>query len=333
LDRSLPDLDPDEFVRMVKANFPGVEVVELGSAPYTNEVLRPKLENAQTRSPEAVAEQLEGRSGAGKNIEQTLTSEGPLRGMVGEHEAMRRVYRYVRLVAPRQTSVLVTGPTGSGKELVARALHELSPRSARPFVALNCAAIPETLLESELFGYTRGAFTGAVQSRVGRIQAAHGGTLFLDEIGDLPLGLQAKLLRFLECGELQRLGTCEMTQVDVRVVAATNTELPRKVEHGEFREDLYFRLSVFPIELPALADHISDIGELARHFLDQLGGREKQTLSLPAVRCLESHSWPGNVRELKHVIERAIILSSAQEVIGPQHIHFTSPLRSHSEKT
>lgn len=320
LDRCLPDLDPDEFVRMVKAQFPGVEVVELGSSPDTNEVLRPTL--LRSDLARQVLPALEEETPR-EDMNEEGSKEEALPGMVGRAASMQRVYRYVRLVAPRQTTVLITGPTGSGKELVARALHELSPRSAKPFVAINCAAIPEALLESELFGYTRGAFTGALQSRLGRIQAAHTGTLFLDEIGDLPLGLQSKLLRFLERGELQRLGSSDNCQVDVRVVAATNAQLLERVMNGQFREDLYFRLSVFPIELPSLSERKSDIPELASCFLQELGGNLLR-LSASAITSLESHSWPGNIRELKHVMERAVILANGQSVIGEQHLHLAA---------
>jgi transcriptional regulator with GAF, ATPase, and Fis domain len=243
--------------------------------------------------------------------------------MVGNSVAMQRVYMMTRLVAPRDTAVLITGDSGAGKELIAQAVHQLSPRNERPFVVINCAAIPEALLESELFGYARGAFTGAVQSRVGRIHAAHGGTLFLDEIGELPLGLQAKLLRFLESGEVQRLGSTDVFRVDVRVVAATNADLLRRVKEREFRKDLYYRLSVFPIEVPSLAERTEDVAALAVHFVDVLGPKS-MTLDAAALALLEKHDWPGNVRELKHVIERATILAQNEIVIRPEHIVISS---------
>jgi transcriptional regulator with PAS, ATPase and Fis domain len=243
---------------------------------------------------------------------------------------MRELYRMVRLVAPRLTTVLVTGPTGSGKELVARGIHELSPRAERPFVVINCAAIPEALLEAELFGYTRGAFTGAVQARPGRIQAAQGGTLFLDEIGELPFGLQAKLLRFLERGEVQRLGSSELYRADVRVVAATNADLLQRVESREFREDLYYRLSVFPIELPPLVERGDDIRLLVRYFLNMLSPERVPQLNDNALRKLGEHQWPGNVRELMHVLERALIVSADEPMIRAEHIHF-APLRARTQ--
>jgi transcriptional regulator with GAF, ATPase, and Fis domain len=236
---------------------------------------------------------------------------------------MLEVSRRIRLVAPHATTVLVMGPTGTGKELVARALHRLSPRSARPFVALNCAAIPEALLEAELFGHTRGAFTGAVQGRVGRIEAAHGGTLFLDEIGEMPLALQAKLLRFVESGELQRVGENEPVRVDVRIVAATHRSLARLASEGSFRADLYYRLAVFLIRTPALAAHQEDLPRLARHFLDRMGETSPaKLLAKSALSCLQAYGWPGNIRELEHVLERAWILAGDCSEITANEIEF-----------
>jgi DNA-binding NtrC family response regulator len=242
---------------------------------------------------------------------------------IGFHPVMLEVSRRIRLVAPRATAVLVQGPTGSGKELVARALHRLSPRSLRPFVALNCAAIPETLLESELFGHSRGAFTGAVQGRTGRIEAAHGGTLFLDEIGEMPLALQAKLLRFVESGELQRVGENEPVRVDVRIVAATHRSLARLAAEGGFRSDLYYRLAVFLIRMPSLASRMEDLPLLISHFLDRLGQRSPaKALTDEALRRIESHGWQGNVRELEHVLERAWILAEERPLIEAGDIEF-----------
>jgi DNA-binding NtrC family response regulator len=242
---------------------------------------------------------------------------------VGDHPRLLEVSRRIRLVAPRSTPVLIQGPTGTGKELVARALHRLSPRAARPFVALNCAAIPESLLEAELFGHTRGAFTGAVQGRVGRIEAAHGGTLFLDEIGEMPVPLQAKLLRFVECGELQRIGENEPVRVDARILAATHRPLARLAAGGGFRSDLYYRLSVFVIETPALCAHLEDLPALAEHFLARLGaeGPAKRLHPL-AVERLLAHHWPGNVRELEHVVERGYILAEDRAEIQAEEIEF-----------
>jgi DNA-binding NtrC family response regulator len=236
---------------------------------------------------------------------------------------MIEISRRIRLVAPRTTPVLIEGPTGSGKEVVAEALHRLSTRSRKPFVAINCAAIPEALLEAELFGHTRGAFTGAVQGRIGRIESADGGTLFLDEIGEMPLALQAKLLRFVESGELQRVGENETVKVDVRIIAATHQPLAQHTQSGAFRSDLYYRLAVFLIRTPALADHLEDLPLLVNHFLERMG-REMpvKRIDQPAMQKLSSHTWPGNVRELEHVLERAAILAGDNPVMTAEDIDF-----------
>jgi DNA-binding NtrC family response regulator len=243
--------------------------------------------------------------------------------LIGNAACMLEVSRRVRLVAPRITPVLIEGPTGSGKEIVAEALHRLSARSRHPFVAINCAAIPEALLEAELFGHTRGAFTGAVQGRVGRIESADGGTLFLDEIGEMPLALQSKLLRFVECGELQRVGENETVKVDVRILAATHRSLADDAQAGAFRSDLYFRLAVFLIRTPFLAEHAEDLPLLVQHFLAQMGrDTPVKRIDEGAMAKLAAHTWPGNVRELEHVLERAIILAGDEPVLTPCEIDF-----------
>ena len=243
--------------------------------------------------------------------------------LIGNAPCMLEVSRRVRLVAPRLTPVLIEGPTGSGKEIVAEALHRLSPRSRKPFVAINCAAIPEALLEAELFGHTRGAFTGAVQGRTGRIEAADGGTLFLDEIGEMPLALQSKLLRFVECGELQRVGDNETVKVDVRILAATHQPLSQHAQNGTFRSDLYYRLAVFLIRTPSLAEHCQDLPRLVEHFMQRLG-RETPMKRVDdgALAKLAAHDWPGNVRELEHVLERAVILAGEEPVLTTREIDF-----------
>jgi len=256
---------------------------------------------------------------AGKVFEERVL----LPELVGASEPMRELARLIRLVAPRSTTVLIEGETGTGKEVVAQALHRLSERVGKPFAVLNCAAIPESLLEAELFGHTRGAFTGAVQSRTGRIEAAHGGTLFLDEIGEMPMALQAKMLRFLECGELQRVGDNETVRVDVRVIAATHQPLLERAEERTFRLDLYHRLAVFPVEVPALRERMEDIGLLAEHFLEKMGQQmPRKRLSTEAEAKLHEHHWPGNVRELMHVLERGVILSGDRMEIGAEEIRY-----------
>jgi DNA-binding NtrC family response regulator len=240
--------------------------------------------------------------------------------IIGESEAIKRAVAETQRVSQTEATVLLLGESGTGKELFARAVHHLSARRDKPFVAINCAAIPETLIENELFGHERGAFTGASDRRHGKFELANGGTVFLDEIGELPLGVQGKLLRAIEEKMVDRIGGRAPVPVDVRVVAATNKDLRAAVETGEFRRDLYFRLAVFPIEIPPLRERGEDIVMLARHFAAQLGkelrGREA-TLSEAALAALRAHSWPGNVRELENVIERACILAD-ETMLEPQ---------------
>jgi DNA-binding NtrC family response regulator len=256
-------------------------------------------------------------------IEKASSASDRIPELIGEAPCMLEISRRIRLVATRSTPVLIEGPTGSGKELVAEALHRLSTRSRKPFVAINCAAIPEALLEAELFGHTRGAFTGAVQGRTGRIEAANGGTLFLDEIGEMPLSVQAKLLRFVQSGELQRVGDNETVKVDVRIVAATHCPLARQAQSGVFRADLYYRLAVFLIRTPALSEHVEDLPLLVEHFLEKMGRTAPvKRIDSAALAKLRTHSWPGNVRELEHVLERAAILAGDAAVFTSQEIDF-----------
>jgi DNA-binding NtrC family response regulator len=238
------------------------------------------------------------------------------RFMIGESPVMQRVSDLIRLVAPRRSTVLITGQTGTGKEVVARAIHAASDRARQPFVAVNCSAIPENLIESELFGYVKGAFTGAAQSRAGLFEQADGGTIFLDEVGELPLELQAKLLRVLQERELQRLGSSEVIKLNVRIVAATNADLEAAVAVRKFREDLYYRLSVVPVRLPSLRERSADIAVLTRHFVDKVCDSEgipRKRISAEIIRKLSSRNWPGNVRQLEHAVELAIVLSGDRE--------------------
>jgi two-component system NtrC family response regulator len=248
--------------------------------------------------------------------------QGPTR-MVGESPAMQRVGRLIAKVAPTNSTVLILGETGTGKELVARSLHEQSHRRDMPFVAVNCGALPETLIESELFGHKRGSFTGADEHRVGLFEVANHGTLFLDEIGELPKAMQAKLLRVLESGEIRRVGENEPRLVDVRVVCATHRNLAEMVENGEFREDLLFRINAFEIDIPPLRQRLDDIPALAEHLLARfrgsISGDRRDGIAPEAVNMLMSHTWPGNVRELANVVEHATILAGAER-IEPEHL-------------
>jgi DNA-binding NtrC family response regulator len=240
--------------------------------------------------------------------------------LVGESREMRQICHIIRLVGARRSTVLITGETGTGKEIAARALHLSGPRRHAPLVPVNCSALPENLLEAELFGHVRGAFTGAIQNRIGRLELAQGGTLFLDEIGDLDLNLQAKLLRVLQEREFQRLGSSETVHVDIRVVAASNCDLARRIEEGRFREDLYYRLNVVPIHMPPLCERRSDIPLLAAHCAGKICGFEQIPLRSIAPEALErlcQCSWPGNVRQLENAVEMAIALSGDRVCLVP----------------
>ncbi|GAA3766316.1 sigma-54-dependent transcriptional regulator [Terriglobus aquaticus] len=348
LDEWLPDLSAREFAQQFLEQFPTVDMLTTEGSPVASAVRSPRrnelllalrdAEHLCAAAPAATASGLgmppvsaaaapvgnaaEERSAGG------TTPVFALPGMLGGSAAMQELGALIRLAAPHSASILVEGETGTGKELVAQAVHRLSGRSAKPFVTLNCAAIPEQLLESELFGHTRGAFTGAVNSRMGRIEAAHGGTLFLDEIGEMPLPLQAKMLRFLECGEIQRIGENETSRVDVRIVAATHQPLELNAEQGRFRLDLFHRLSVFPVWVPPLRERMEDVPMLVQFALERLGQDAPQrSISAAAMDVLLAHSWPGNVRELLHVLQRAVILSTHSTEIGPEHIRLRARAR------
>ncbi len=246
------------------------------------------------------------------NLRRQVKGEHGFNNIIGRSHAMTMVFEQVRQVAKWNTTVLVRGESGTGKELVANAIHYNSPRASRPFVKLNCAALPDSLLESELFGHEKGAFTGAVTQRKGRFEQADGGTLFLDEIGEISPAFQAKLLRVLQEGEFERIGGSRTQRVDVRVIAATNRDLESEVAEGSFREDLYYRLNVMPIVMPALRERIEDLPDLARHLVSKVARLQGRGLDITdsAIRMLMRHDWPGNVRELENCLERAAVMSS-----------------------
>jgi DNA-binding NtrC family response regulator len=251
------------------------------------------------------------------------------RMLVGTSHEMRQLQHVIRIVAGRRATVLITGETGTGKELAARALHLAGNRRNAPMVAVNCSALPETLLESELFGHVRGAYTGAFQNRIGRFEQAQGGTLFLDEIGELPMDLQTKLLRVLQEREIQRLGSSETIKVDIRVVAATNCDLPRRIEQGKFREDLFYRLNVVPLEMPPLRRRTGDVPLLASHFVEgfcRSEGLPLKALLRETVDHLCEYSWPGNVRQLENAVEMAVALSDERRTLTPSDFPFAAPL-------
>ena len=296
----------------------------MASAAYRLQTFFPVSGQAESRISTSIPEsnQCDSYINLREQIEESQRNRDgrEFEGIVGSNEALNRVLNQVRTVAPTDSTVLIEGETGTGKELIASAIHEYSRRRGRPFIKLNCAAIPAGLLESELFGHEKGAFTGAVMQKIGRFEAANGGTLFLDEVGDIPLELQSKLLRVLQEQEFERLGSTQTRRVDVRVVAATNQDLARLVDEKQFRMDLYYRLNVFPIALPPLRMRLTDIPVLVAHFVEKFCARMSKQISMiseEAMRTLTSHSWPGNIRELQNFIERAVILTNGDVLHVP----------------
>jgi DNA-binding NtrC family response regulator len=283
------------------------------SKPVDFARLRAILQNAAARQEDRVEKEA---------MRRTLRDKGALGRLVGASKKMQEIFRLIEMVAPSTASVLITGVSGTGKELVARTIHDLSPRKNKPFVAINCAAIPETLIESEIFGHEKGAFTGAMERRVGCFELAEGGTLLLDEIGEMPAGTQAKLLRVLEERTLRRLGGKMETAFDVRVLAATNKVPEDAVANGELRQDLYYRLNVFNIQMPPLREHREDIPDLVQGLLADMNakhGRKIATVSEAVLHQFQSHSWPGNVRELRNTLERAVIVCEGA-VVETKHL-------------
>ncbi|HEY6100048.1 MAG TPA: sigma-54 dependent transcriptional regulator, partial [Anaeromyxobacter sp.] len=331
LDIKMPQLSGLELLSAVKHRRPEVEVIMMTGHATVETALAAVRSGAYdylTKPFEdvelverAVAKAVERKALFDRNreLENRLRQQegGPPEGLVGSSGGMREVVRMVEAVAYSAATVLVTGESGTGKELVARALHARSPRKGHPFVALNCGALTETLLESELFGHVKGAFTGAQRDQKGLFDAADGGTIFLDEIGDIPLSTQVRLLRVLQEGEFKRVGAAESVKVDVRVIAATHRDLPKLVKGGRFREDLFYRLNVINVPLPALRDRVDDVPLLAHHFLrryaDRLG-KKVRTVSPEAIELLSGYRWPGNVRELENAIERAVVLCRGDSV-------------------
>jgi two-component system, NtrC family, nitrogen regulation response regulator NtrX len=313
--RRLKQIHPDLDVVMLSAQKDietAVKTMELGARHYLSktssidEIVRtiePFLELSRLSRENAVLRDQLGETGE----------------IIGESAPIQRLRAQIRQVASSDLGVLITGENGTGKELVARAVHQQSGRSRKPLVKLNCAALPEELIESELFGHERGAFTGAAAQRRGKFELADGGTLFLDEIGDMSLKAQAKVLRVLEYGELERLGGSETLNVDVRVLAATNKKLETEIENGTFREDLYYRLNVVPLQVPPLRERVDDLPLLVQHFVQQFhhdSARPPKVIEYPAIQLMQSHSWPGNIRELKNIIERLLIMVARDVILA-----------------
>ncbi|MEI2720445.1 MAG: sigma-54 dependent transcriptional regulator [Gemmatimonadales bacterium] len=300
-----------------------VRAVQMGAFQFLEKPLAPESLLVAVRSAEALMRtQAENRA--------LRAALGPQPTLVGDSPEIAHVRELIMQVAPTEARVLVLGESGTGKELVANAIHRHSPRARGPFISVNCAAIPRDLVESEMFGHERGAFTGATDRRIGRFELADGGTLFLDEVGDLQLDAQAKLLRVLESGEIQRIGGEKTLRVDIRVVAATNRRLEEAVAAGNFREDLYFRLNVFPIELPPLRERLGDLGALVEHLAARLRPRRPPRFSPGVITALEAHAWPGNIRELANIVERLSIIGGDEVTaeMVPRALRVTVPAAS-----
>ncbi|HEV7797353.1 MAG TPA: sigma-54 dependent transcriptional regulator [Pyrinomonadaceae bacterium] len=333
-DVRMPDLNGIELLRAARELLPEVEVVMMTAfanvdsareafllgaygfvqKPFDNDLLKETVARAlekisATRKNQALLQE-------NKALIQDQRKRGKLNNIIGTSARMQALYQMIETVAQVQSTVLVTGESGTGKELVARAIHDLGPRAEKPFVSINCGAFTETLLESELFGYVKGSFTGANTNRKGLFEAANTGTVFLDEIGEMSPAMQVKLLRVLQERKLRPVGATEETTVDTRVIAATNRDLAGMVKDGTFREDLYYRISVIPIELPSLRERAEDIPELAKHFVEKFSASVGRSLTISdaAVRLLEQYVWPGNVRELEHAVERAVALETTDSI-------------------
>jgi len=333
-DVRMPDMNGIELLRSARELFPEIEVVlmtafanvdtarkafllgayDFVQKPFDNEVLKETVGRALQKV--SLVKEKEALLQENKVLIQGQRMRGRLNNIIGRSPKMQALYQMIETVAQVPSTVLVTGESGTGKELVARAIHDLSPRAEKPFVSINCGAFTETLLESELFGYVKGSFTGANTNRKGLFEAANTGTIFLDEIGEMSPAMQVKLLRVLQERKLRPVGATDETTVDTRVIAATNRDLGSMVKDGAFREDLFYRISVIPIELPSLRERTEDIRELAQHFIGKfcVGTGRELSISESAVRLLEGYIWPGNVRELEHAIERAVALETTDSI-------------------
>lgn len=343
VDMKMPGMDGLELLSCLKEINPFIQVIVLtafgsvetavaamkaGAFDYLTKPLEDldelllKLEKAATQNRLVVDNQV---------MRERLAEIFPVTEIIGESPAIQKVKELISLVASKDATVLVTGASGTGKELVAQAIHALSPRAPKNLVAINCAAFPENLLESELFGYERGAFTGADKTKQGRFELADGGTLLLDEIGEMPLPMQVKLLRVLEEKKIERLGSVKEIQLDIRIIAATNRDLKKLVDEGKFREDLYYRLNVITIHLPSLTERRGDILLLAEKFIEKCTkkiGKEVRGIDAEAAEILTGYSWPGNVRELENVIERAVVLTQTEQITKDDLTGLTSQERA-----
>ncbi|HEY3743786.1 MAG TPA: sigma-54 dependent transcriptional regulator [Bryobacteraceae bacterium] len=330
-DLMMPLMDGREFLKRLAGQIPAIVVTAYGNLDTSVNVVRDlgafwflekpvRAEAVRTLLERAVSQsRLNERA---VTLERQLSNYGVLGELTGTSQPMQEVFALIRQAAPSRATILVTGESGTGKELVARAIHNLSPRQTGPFVAVNCAALPETLMESELFGHEKGAFTGAVERRAGCFELAQHGTLLLDEIGDMPLATQAKLLRVLEDSKVRRLGATKEQQVDVRVIAATNQGLEKGISEGRFRSDLYYRLNVFHISLPPLRDRLEDMPVLCAALIDALNKKQQCKITEvdgTVMDMFRAYRWPGNVRELRNVLERALIIAG-EGTISPAHL-------------
>jgi two-component system, NtrC family, response regulator PilR len=338
-DVKMPDMGGIELLRAARELHPDIEVIMMTAfaneqtaheafllgafdfvhKPFDNNLLKEKVARALQKI--SIVREKQALQVENEALLKGQRARGQLGNIIGRSERMQAVYQMIETVAQVQSTVLITGESGTGKELVARAIHDLSPRAQKPFVSVNCGAFTETLLESELFGYVKGSFTGATANRKGLFEAAEQGTIFLDEIGEMSAAMQVKLLRVLQERKVRPVGAHEETEVNTRVIAATNRDLSALVKEGIFREDLFYRVSVIPMELPPLRERGSDIPELAEHFIGKYCRQTGRSIAIssPAMRLLEAYSWPGNVRELEHTIERAVALERT-EMIQPERL-------------